>query len=70
MKGDEEKPETVNVSQLSYVQRNAGNQLLNLLQIITQSNPESEVIFHRVHRESLSCDIVQTTPAQIYDVLQ
>lgn len=70
MKGDEEKPETVNVFQLSYVQRNAGNQLLNLLQIITQSNSESEVIFHRLQRESLSCDIVQTTMVQIYDVLQ
>lgn len=50
MKGDEEKPETVNVSQLSYVQRNAGNQLLNLLQIITQSNPESELILQSPQR--------------------
>lgn len=70
MKGHEEKPETVNVSQLPYIQRNTGKQLLNLLQIITQTNSESELIFHRVHREPLSCDIVQTTLAQVYDVLQ
>jgi len=41
----EEKPETVNVSQLFYIQRNVGNQLFNLLQLLTLRK-QSDTLVH------------------------